>query len=77
MYQLTRITRDRGALANDDRLDALAIAVAYFTAQMALEHAKEEQKDKERRLQEELQRFMEVALGASARRAGGAIKRYS
>lgn len=29
-YQLTRITRDRGALAHDDRLDALAGAVAYW-----------------------------------------------
>ena len=30
MYQLTRLTRDRGALAHDDRLDALAIGVSYF-----------------------------------------------
>lgn len=30
MYQLTRLTRERGALAHDDRLDALAIGVAYF-----------------------------------------------
>lgn len=29
-YQLARITRDRGALAHDDRLDALAGAVAYW-----------------------------------------------
>lgn len=29
-YQLTRITRDRGALVHDDRLDALAGAVAYW-----------------------------------------------
>lgn len=31
MYQLTRLTRERGALGHDDRLDALAILVAYFT----------------------------------------------
>ena len=30
MYQLTRITRDRGSLATDDRLDALSIACAYW-----------------------------------------------
>ena len=35
MYQLTRITRDKGALAQDDRLDALAMAVTYFAASMA------------------------------------------
>jgi hypothetical protein len=29
-YQLSRITRDRGALVHDDRLDALAGAVAYW-----------------------------------------------
>lgn len=30
MYQLTRISRDRGALAHDDRLDALTMAVAHW-----------------------------------------------
>jgi hypothetical protein len=29
-YQLTRITRDRGSLIHDDRLDALAIGVNYL-----------------------------------------------
>ena len=29
-YQLTRLTRDRGSLAHDDRLDAFAIGVAHF-----------------------------------------------
>lgn len=31
LYQLTRITRERGSLAHDDRLDALAIGVQFFT----------------------------------------------
>ena len=35
IYQLTRITRDRGSVTHDDRLDALAIAVGYWTQQMA------------------------------------------
>ena len=34
-YQMTRITKDRGALAHDDRLDALSMAVAYWVEQMA------------------------------------------
>lgn len=34
-YQLTRITKDRGALAHDDRLDALSMAAAYWVEQMA------------------------------------------
>lgn len=35
MYQMTRVTAERGALSNDDRLDALAMAVAYWVEQMA------------------------------------------
>ena len=34
MYQLTRLTRDRGALRHDDRLDALSMAVGYWVEQM-------------------------------------------
>ena len=34
-YQMTRITKDRGALAHDDRLDALAMATTYWVEQMA------------------------------------------
>lgn len=34
-YQMTRITRDKGSLAQDDRLDSLAIAVTYWVEQMA------------------------------------------
>ena len=33
-YQLTRITRDRSALKFDDRLDALSMAVRFFTDKM-------------------------------------------
>jgi hypothetical protein len=33
-YQMTRITKERGALIHDDRLDALAGAVAYWVEQM-------------------------------------------
>jgi hypothetical protein len=34
-YQLTRLTRDRGSLAHDDRVEALSIAVAYWAESMA------------------------------------------
>jgi hypothetical protein len=34
-YQLTRITKDRGALRHDDRLDALATAVGYWVDAMS------------------------------------------
>jgi hypothetical protein len=35
MYQLTRITAERGALSNDDRLDSLAMAVQYWVDAMS------------------------------------------
>ena len=35
MYQLTRVTAERGALSNDDRLDALAMAVNYWVEHMS------------------------------------------
>jgi hypothetical protein len=40
MYQLTHITRDRGALARDDRLDTVAGGVAHFMASMAADVGK-------------------------------------
>lgn len=39
-YQMTRITREKGALAHDDRLDALAIGVQYFVESMDVDNAK-------------------------------------
>lgn len=39
-HQLTRLTRERGALAHDDRLDALALACAFFQEQMTADDRK-------------------------------------
>ena len=41
-YQLTRITRERGALAHDDRLDALALGVEFLRESMQLDSHKVE-----------------------------------
>ena len=64
-YQLTRITRDRGSLAHDDRLEALAMAVAYWTQQMAKDTELVEREHREQLLDAELERFVESALGAN------------
>lgn len=50
MYQITHISRDRGCLAHDDRVDALAGAVARFTSTLMLDvkDAAKAQKDAER-----------------------------
>jgi len=58
MHQMTRITKDRGALVKDDRLDALAIAVAYWTEQMARDEDKAAAAHREKMLQEELDKFL-------------------
>ncbi|QHB47962.1 DNA packaging protein B [Pseudomonas phage CHF7] len=58
LYQLTRITRERGSLAHDDRLDALAIGVQFFTE--ALE--RDSKVGESEMLQEFLESHMEDAL---------------
>ena len=58
LYQLSRITSDRSALLQDDRLDALAIAVAYWVEQMAV-NADLKMKDRKNELMnEELDKFV-------------------
>ena len=37
IYQMTRLCRERNALAHDDRLDALTMAVAYWTERMDID----------------------------------------
>jgi len=56
-YQMTRITKDRGALAHDDRLDALSMAIAYWVEQMASDADKAIYDRKEEMLMETLERF--------------------
>jgi hypothetical protein len=67
-YQLTRITKDRGCLRNDDRLDALAIGVAYWIEQLAVDSTRQVEDFKDRKLQAELDRFMEHAVGRKTNR---------
>lgn len=57
-YQLTRVTKQRGALAHDDRLDALAMGVAYWVEQMAADVDMEMQQRKDELLRAEIDRFL-------------------
>lgn len=63
MYQLTRITRERGALAHDDRLDALAMAVAYWIEHMARDNAKAADQIMEAQRDAVLKKFVNGILG--------------
>jgi hypothetical protein len=59
---MTRISKDRGALGHDDRLDALAIAVAYWVEQMAADADKEMDVRKNDVFMQELQKFKDTSL---------------
>lgn len=62
-HQLTRVTRDKGALKQDGRLDALAGAVGFFADRMARDQEKAAQEAKDLALEEELRKFMQAAGG--------------
>lgn len=62
-YQMTRITRERGALLHDDRLDALAMAVAYWVEHMARDSSKAADQIKSNAMVNELKKFMQHATG--------------
>lgn len=61
-YQLSRMVRAKGALIHDDRLDALAIAVAYWTEQMAQDADERIKTAREEAHDRWLKRFMEGRL---------------
>ena len=66
-YQMTRLSRDRGSLAHDDRLDALAMAVAYWVEHLATDQNKQAEAIRERQLEEELKKFVGGVLGQKPR----------
>ena len=57
-YQMTRLTKERGALKHDDRIDVLAMAVHYFVESMARDERKAEQSYHDREFEKELKVFM-------------------
>lgn len=59
MYQMTRLTKERGSLAHDDRLDALAMGVAYWTEQMAADVDLQMRERRDQMMQDELNKFMD------------------
>jgi hypothetical protein len=67
-YQLTRITRDKGSLAKDDRIDALALAVHYYTDKLDRDVKKAQAIHKEKLLDQELRTFMKHVVGFTPRK---------
>ena len=61
MYQLTRITAERGALSNDDRLDSLAMAVQYWVDAMAQDADRQINSRREEMLMDEINKVRQSA----------------
>jgi hypothetical protein len=61
--QMTRITRDKGALRHDDQIDALAIAANAWVERMDRDQILSYNQHKEELLDRELERFMESTIG--------------
>ena len=62
-YQMTRITKDRGSLLHEDRLESLAMGVNYWVEHMAKSQDNLIQDHKEELLRAELDRFSEHVFG--------------
>jgi hypothetical protein len=62
MYQMTRMTKDRGAVRHDDRVDVLAIGVNYWVEQMASDAQELMNDRREQLLDQELEKFVDGIL---------------
>lgn len=71
-FQMTRINKERGALKHDDRLDALAIAVAFWVESMAKGESESVQAWRDEAFERDLERFMDhqVNRGKDATSSG-------
>ena len=64
-YQMTRITKDRGALKHDDRLDALAMLVTHFLDYLDVYDQDQEKSALQRELDKELELHIRMCRGES------------
>jgi hypothetical protein len=58
-YQLSRLTKDRGSLSRDDRLDSLSMAVGYWVEQMARDVDIAVKEARAEKIDKELNKFMD------------------
>lgn len=63
-YQMSRLTRDRGSLLHDDRLDALSIVIHYWIESLARDVEGAAESHREALIMEELEKFMDGAIGS-------------
>ena len=63
IQQFTRMERVKGALAHDDRVEAVALACSYWVSKMNRDQQRVINQLREDALDEELRRFMDHAIG--------------
>jgi len=61
--QMTRLTRDKGALRHDDQIDAVAIAANAWVERMDRDQILSYNQHREELLDRELEQFMENTIG--------------
>ena len=66
--QLTRITKDRGALRHDDQIDALAIAANYWVERMDRDQTLSYNQHKDELINKDLDKFMQHTIGRQPKR---------
>ena len=64
-YQMSRITKDRGALVHDDRLDAVEGAVRYWSKSMARDNDKANKQHQDKLMDRTLKDFVRNVRGSS------------
>jgi len=76
-HQITRLTRERGSLHHDDRVDALAGLVGLFTDSMGKDVEKNAKAARDRAFDEAIEGFLERATGKPKSRPGWVLPRAS
>ena len=65
VYQMTRVSYQKGSLRHDDRLDALSMAVAYWVEQMSADQQATEDDIKSEWMKEQLTSYMDNAFSTT------------
>lgn len=68
MYQLTHITKDRGSLRADDRVDVLAMSVEYWTTQLNRDVTKADERHRDKLMAAEIKKWHKDTIGYSKKR---------
>ena len=66
--QMTRITKDKGALRHDDQIDALAIIANYWVERMDRDQTLSYNQHKDELINKDLEKFMQHTIGRQPKR---------